>query len=158
MSRRDQIRMSDAEVDAFLAHERIVTCATLGRSGRPHLLPLWFTPHVPTRVDCWTFAASQKVRNLEALPQATLQVEAGVSYEELRGVSMECDVELIDDIDAVAEIGLGLSVRYTEGLTPDTVPDGLAQFVTKQAVKRVGLRFHPTRIVSWDHGKLGGVY
>ena len=104
------------------------------------------------------FAAAQKVRNLEALPQATLQVEAGVSYEELRGVSMECDVELIDDIDAVAEIGLGLSVRYTEGLTADTVPDGLAEFVTKQATKRIGLRFRPTRILSWDHGKLGGVY
>jgi hypothetical protein len=30
--------------------------------------------------------------------------------------------------------------------------------VEGQAPKRVGLTFHPTRIVSWDHGKLGGTY
>lgn len=115
-------------------------------------------PHTPTRIDCWTFAASQKVRNLQAVPQATVQVESGLSYEELRGVSMECDVEIVDDVERVAAIGLALSVRYTEGLTAEVAPDGLRDFVTKQAAKRVGLRFRPTRIISWDHGKLGGVY
>lgn len=158
MSRRDQIRMSDNEIDAFLDEQRIVTVATLGRSGRPHLLPLWYTAHTPTRIDCWTFAASQKVVNLRALPQATLQVEAGDSYEQLCGVSMECDVELVDELDRVAEIGLGLSVRYTDGITDDNVPEELKQFVAKQAKKRVGLRFHPTHVISWDHRKLGGVY
>jgi hypothetical protein len=28
----------------------------------------------------------------------------------------------------------------------------------KRAAKRVGLRFRPTRIVTWDHRKLGGSY
>jgi hypothetical protein len=36
-------------------------------------------------------------------------------------------------------------------------PEALAG-VRKQAVKRVGLRFTPTRVVSWDHRKLGGAY
>jgi hypothetical protein len=157
-SRRNQIRMTDEEVDTYLATQRIVTCATLTRAGRPHLLPLWYVPHTPTHLDCWTFAASQKVRNLRAVPQATVQVESGLSYEELRGVSMECDVEIIDDTEQVAAIGLALTVRYTEGLTAESVPDGVRDFVAKQAAKRVGLRFQPTRIMSWDHGKLGGVY
>jgi hypothetical protein len=31
--------------------------------------------------------------------------------------------------------------------------------IAKQAPKRIGLTFTPTRIVSWDHRKLGeGVY
>jgi hypothetical protein len=30
--------------------------------------------------------------------------------------------------------------------------------VAAQAPKRVGLTFHPTRTVSWDHRKLGDVY
>lgn len=157
-SRRNQIRMTTDEVDAYLAAQRTITCATLSSAGRPHLLPLWYVPHTPTRIDCWTFAASQKVRNLQAVPQATVQVESGLSYEELRGVSMECDVEIVDDVERVAAIGLALSVRYTEGLTAEVAPDGLRDFVTKQAAKRVGLRFRPTRIISWDHGKLGGVY
>lgn len=158
MSRRDQIRMSDDEVDAFLAEERIMTCASVGSNVRPHLLPMWYAPDTPTRLDCWTYASSQKVRNLRALPQATVQVESGDSYEQLRGVSMECDVELVDDPEVVAGIGMALTVRYTAGLNGDGISDDLTQFVRKQATKRIGLRFHPTRIISWDHRKLGGVY
>jgi hypothetical protein len=30
--------------------------------------------------------------------------------------------------------------------------------IRAQAQKRVGLTFRPTRIVSWDHTKLGGAY
>lgn len=158
MSRRDQIRMSDKEVDAYLAVERIMTCASLGSDGRPHLVPLWYAPDTPTRLDCWTYASSQKVRNLRSLPKATVQVESGNGYERLRGVSMECDVELIDDTDTVAAIGLAVTARYPAELPIDPVKDDRAQFVRKQAPKRVGLRFYPTRIVSWDHQKLGGVF
>lgn len=157
-SRRNQIRMAPDEVDTYLADQRTLTCATLSRVGRPHLLPLWYVPRTPTHLECWTFAASQKVRNLQAVPQATVQVESGLSYEELRGVSMECEVEIVDDAEQVAAIGLSLTVRYAEGLTAESVPDGVRAFVAKQAAKRVGLRFRPTRIISWDHGKLGGVY
>jgi hypothetical protein len=32
------------------------------------------------------------------------------------------------------------------------------QMVEKQAPKRVGLRFLPTRTVTWDHRKLAGAY
>ena len=36
--------------------------------------------------------------------------------------------------------------------------DGITDLVEQQAAKRVGLRFTPTRILSWDHRKLGGCY
>ena len=92
-SRRDQIRMSDDEVIAFLAEHKVVTVATVGPKGRPHLMPLWYVPH-GTTLTGWTYAKSQKAKNLERDPRATLQVEDGVEYAELRGVMMECDVEL----------------------------------------------------------------
>ncbi len=73
--------MTDAEVTAFLAEERIVTCATMGPRGWPHLMPLWYVLRpvpepTPTgvagpRLWAWTYAASQKVRNLERDPRAT---------------------------------------------------------------------------------------
>ncbi|MEE6178330.1 pyridoxamine 5'-phosphate oxidase family protein [Mycobacterium sp. 050134] len=150
--------MTDGEVDTYLTTHQTLTCATLSRAGRPRLLPLWYVPHTPTRLDCWAFAASQKVRNLQSVPQATVQVESGLSYAELRGVSMECDVEIIDDIERLAAIGLALTVRYAKGRTAESAPDGVREFVAKQAAKRVGRRFQPTRIISWGHGKLGGVY
>jgi PPOX class probable F420-dependent enzyme len=149
MDHRRQIRMSDAELAAFLEERRTVTCATIGPGGRPHLAALWYLP-VGGRLDCWTYAASQKARNLERDPRATLLTETGMAYQELRGVSMECDAELVRDPDQVLGIGVALAVRY--GATPG--PE-LRAGLAPQAAKRVGIRFHPTRVSSWDHRKLG---
>ena len=53
------------------------------------------------------------------------------------------------------KVGLELFSRYGGG--GDPAPE-VREMVEKQAPKRVGLRFTPTRIVSWDHRKLGGGY
>src|SRR5438309_1463709 len=109
MSRREQIKMSEAEVAAFLAEERTVTCATIGPRGWPHLMPLWYVLRdAPAgepgpRLWAWTYAVSQKVRNLERDARATLQVEAAESYEQLRGAMLECDVRVHRDIELVKE-------------------------------------------------------
>ena len=149
MDRRRQIRMSEAELAAFLDAQRTVTCATIGPGGRPHLTGLWYRP-VDGRLDCWTYAASQKARNLERDPRATLMTETGASYQELRGVTMECDAELVRDPDQVLDIGAALAVRHGATDTPE-----LRAALAPQAAKRVGIRFTPTRVSSWDHRKLG---
>ena len=149
MDRRRQIRMSEAELAAFLDAQRTVICATIGPEGRPHLVALWYVP-TGAQLDCWTYAASQKARNLARDPRATLLTEAGTTYQELRGVSLECDAELVRDPAQVLDIGVALATRYS-GASP--TPD-LRAALTPQAAKRVGVRFHPTRVSSWDHRKL----
>jgi len=134
------IRMSDSEVAEFLASQRVVTCATVGPRGWPHLMPLWYVLRVPgdggpgPRLWAWTYAASQKVRNIERHPRATLQLEAGEAYAELRGVMLECE-------DPPAELPV----------------EGRAM-IEAQAPKRVGLEFVERRRASFDHRKLGGAY
>ena len=150
-SRREQIKMTPDEVRAFLDEEKVVTCATIGPNGRPHLMPLWFVRD-GDELRGWTFAKSQKARNLERDPRATLQVEAGVEYPELRGVMMECDVHLERETARVEAYGTGLVDRYGGG------DPAMKDFFRAQAPKRVGLTFTPTRTVSWDHRKLGGTY
>ena len=152
MSRRDQIVMSDAEVRAFLDEERIVTCATLGPGGRPHLMPLWYVVR-EDRLWAWTYAKSQKVVNLRRDPRATLQVEAGGGdYGQLRGVMLEADTVLHEEVGAVAEVGAAIASRYAG---TEVAPE----VVMAQATKRVSLEFVERRGVSWDHRKLGsGVY
>jgi PPOX class probable F420-dependent enzyme len=151
---REQIRMSEEERLRFLEEERVVTCASLGPRGRPHLMPLWYALDGGA-VLAWTYARSQKTRNLERIPQATLQVEAGRDvYEELRGVMMECDVEIVREPERVQAIGLALARRYS-GIAPGSdLPEDARRAVLAQAPKRVGFRFAPTRVVSWDHRKL----
>lgn len=153
MLKRSQIAMSPAELQAFLAAERVVTVATIGPNGRPHLMPLWYVMD-GALISAWTFAKSQKVRNLERRPQATLQVEAGDRYEELRGAMLECNVEIIRGVEAVTAIGLALGARYALDPSAAASPERPA-LVAQQAPKRVGLRFRPTRVASWDHRKLG---
>jgi PPOX class probable F420-dependent enzyme len=154
MSRRAEITMSDADLHALLADERVVTCATMGPNGRPHLMPLWYVAD-GAAISAWTYGKSQKVRNVERLPQATLLVESGHGYDELRGAMLECDVEIVRDAERLAALGLRLARRY-RGLPAGDVSPDVRAAVLKQAAKRVGLVFRPTRIVTWDHRKLGG--
>jgi PPOX class probable F420-dependent enzyme len=155
-SRRDQIRMTDDELQDFLDEQKIVSVATIGPNGRPHLVPLWYVVDGDD-LRGWTYAKSQKAKNLERDPHATLQIEDGVDYAHLRGVMFECDVEVERDPEKVADYGMALFGRYGPG--PDgEVPDEVRDMVLKQAEKRIGLRFVPTRTVSWDHSKLGGTY
>ncbi|HEX5192985.1 MAG TPA: pyridoxamine 5'-phosphate oxidase family protein [Solirubrobacteraceae bacterium] len=153
MSDRDRIRMTAAEVEAFLTEEHLVTVATMGPSGRPHLMPLFYVAQ-GTDVLCFTYGASQKVRNLRRDPRATLQVEAGRRYDELRGVMMECDAELLVDHEDVLDVGLALARGTAQREALDAEAAGRArEVVARQATKRVAVRFRPTRIVSWDHRK-----
>jgi Pyridoxamine 5'-phosphate oxidase len=158
--------------------ERTVICATLGPRGWPHLMPLWYVlraaPPEPgshtdvppadegsLRLWAWTYAASQKVRNLERDSRATLLVETGESYEQLRGVTLECEVAIHRDIETVAALGREIFRRYAapRGRPPASeLHSDVAAMVRRQAAKRVGLEFIERRRATWDHAKLGGAY
>jgi PPOX class probable F420-dependent enzyme len=154
VSRRDQIKMAPDEVRAFLEEERTVTCATNGRDGFPHLMPLWYVLR-DDRIWAWTYAKSQKTKNLERDPRATLQVEAGLDYPELRGVMLRCEVVVHRDVEVIEGIAMGLVDRYNgPGPEFDPIRDGFR----KQAPKRVGLEFVERDRVTWDHRKLRGTY
>ena len=103
-SRRDQIKLTDEELAQLLDEERVVTVASFGPRGWPHLMPMWFTTR-DGEVWIWTFAKSQKVRNLERDPRATLQVEAGDEYDELRGAMIEAEAVIERDPDTILEFG-----------------------------------------------------
>jgi general stress protein 26 len=167
VSRRELIRMSDSEVADFLTCERVATCATAGPRGWPHLMPLWYVLREPgdggprPRLWAWTYAASQKVRNLERDARATLLLEAGEAYAELRGVMLECEVQIHRDLQTVARLGEEIMLRAAlpRGSDPPAeLPDEGRAMIEAQAPKRVALEFVERRRASFDHRKLGGVY
>jgi len=153
VSRRDQIAMSDLEVAEFLLEQRVVVVATNSTHGWPHLMPLWYVTR-QGEMWAWTYAKSQKVRNLERDDRATLQVDAGEEYQELRGVMVQARVVIHRDLDAVAGVGTEIFRRYGSG----ALGDEFLAAVRAQAAKRVALQFVPQRLASWDHRKLGGMY
>ena len=145
--------MSDEEAAAFLDEQRTVICATNGRDGWPHLMPLWYVVR-DGRLWSWTYAKSQKTRNLERDARASLQVEAGEQYDQLRGVLLRCEVTIHREVEDVAQLGLEIFARYTG---PD-LPDDVRAMVRSQAPKRVALEFAERSRATWDHRKLAGVY
>jgi nitroimidazol reductase NimA-like FMN-containing flavoprotein (pyridoxamine 5'-phosphate oxidase superfamily) len=153
VSRRDQIRMTEAEQAAFLEDSRVLICATNGVRGWPHLMPLWYVIR-DGELWAWTYASSQKVLNLERDPRATLQLEAGESYDQLRGVMIEARTQIHSELDVVAEVGAEIAERYMGA----TLNDDARAALRSQAAKRVGLQFVAQSVASWDHRKLGGTY
>lgn len=145
VSRRDTIRMTDDEVLAFLGEERTVVCATIGPKGWPHLMPLWYVVR-GAEIWAWTYAKSQKVKNLERDPRATLQVEAGETYDQLRGVMFETETVIHADTPFVQAFGEELFERY--------MGNAASEMVAAQAPKRVALQFVERTRATWDHRKL----
>lgn len=159
--------MGADEVAAFLVQERTVVCATVGPRGWPHLMPLWYVLRERSggrpgpQLWSWTYAASQKVRNLERDPRATLQVEAGELYHELRGVMLECEVAIHRDLEIVKTLGHEIFARYGVPRgepAPAELPREVGAVVDQQAAKRVAMQFIELDRATWDHRKLGGVY
>ena len=155
MSRRDEIQLSDAEQRELLESERIVVVASQGSRGWPHLMPLWYVPR-DGEIWIYTYAKSQKVKNLVRDPRATLMVETGHEYGELRGVEIEAEAEIHRDLETVYDVAQELTVRYSDDIS--SVEGDAAEALKAQARKRVAVRFEARRIASWDHRKLGGTY
>jgi len=157
MSRRDQIRLTDAEIQDFLASSKTVILCSNGRDGHPHVMPMWFRVAEDGAIEMTTYSRSQKVLNLKRDPRATLLVESGIGYAELKGVMFRGRVEIVDEVERVVDTMMAASNERQ----PVTDPEQLAvlrEAMKKTASKRVLLRVKPDRVISWDHAKLGGVY
>jgi PPOX class probable F420-dependent enzyme len=155
VSRRGQIVLSDAELAELLAGERVAIVSSLGPRGWPHSMPLWFVAR-EGEVWIWTYAKSQKVRNLERDPRATVLIETGDEYDELRGAMIEAEAVLHRDLATVLGFAEELTLRYAAGIS--SIEGDAKAALEAQAPKRVAVQFKPRRTATWDHRKLGGTY
>ena len=151
VNQRAQIRMSDDEVGAFLRQSRTATVATIGPGGFPHLVAMWYGV-IGDAVYIETKAKSQKAVNLRRDPRMVFMVEAGTSYETLRGVSVEGNAVIIEESDGQEYWDAAISVyeRYTGPYTEDARP--IVEFMMN---KRIVVKLVADRVRSWDHRKLG---
>lgn len=156
MSRRDQITMTDEEIADYLREARTMILVSNGKDGYPHPMPMWFAVGEDNTVYMTTFRKSQKISNLQRNPKVALLVESGDSYQALKSVLIYTEVELIDDVEATRDILFNISVQ--RGDLNEDAGDTVRQGMMKTAEKRIGMKFTPRKIISWDHSKLGGVY
>lgn len=148
---RADTSMTPAEIGALLDEGRSLQVATNGADGYPHLTTLWYHL-VDGSVTFRSFTKSQRIVNLKRDPRITVLVEAGESYDQLRGVMIQGTAELDDDPYRVMETYLGVTRRMQgSDVTPEAVEMLFGRFRDKNTVVTV----RPERVISWDHRKGG---
>jgi PPOX class probable F420-dependent enzyme len=147
---RAKIVMSDAVIAEFIDRSRTATLATVLPSGRPHLVAMWYAV-LDGEIWFETKAKSQKAVNLRRDPTVTVMIEDGLTYNTLRGVSIDGRAEIVDaDPDLLLRVGISVWERYTGPYSDDMKP-----FVDQMMHNRIAVRVVPERTRSWDHRKLG---
>ena len=155
-SRRKHIEMTAAELRAYLDAAKTIVIVSNGRRGYPHAMPMWFAREEDGTILCTTFAKSQKVLNWRRDAKATLLVESGLEYAELKGAMVYARCEIVEDAEAVKDALVAINAK---GRSLDAAGRAkLRETVAGTAAKRVLLKFTPERVVSWDHAKMGGRY
>lgn len=153
MSGRDAVKMSDEEIRTFLDDNLKVQVASVGKDGAPHLTTLFYIVH-EGKIAFWTYARSQKIRNLERDHRLSALVEDGTDYFELRGISINGTAELVRDPDRIWEIGSRVAVRMVGANSMDDLGDIGREAVEKQVTKRIAVVIHPDSVATWDHRKM----
>jgi PPOX class probable F420-dependent enzyme len=148
-NQRAQITMTDEEIAGFIERSRTATMATVGPNGTPHLVAMWYAV-LDGKIWFETKSRAQKVVNLRRNPQITCMIEDGITYEALRGVSIEGNGVIVEDPDEIWKVGVNVFERYNGPYTEEMKP-----FVEIMLNKRVVVRVDPVRVRSWDHRKLG---
>jgi PPOX class probable F420-dependent enzyme len=148
-NQRAQITMSDEEVAAFVERSRTATMATVGPDGMPHLVAMWYAV-IDGQVWFETKSASQKAQNLRRDDRLVCMIEDGLTYDTLRGVSLEGRGVIVEDPQALWDIGVNVWERYTGPYSDDAKP-----MIEVMLRKRVAVRLEVARVRSWDHRKLG---
>lgn len=151
--RRDLISMSTEDMWNFIETRKSVQVATINRDGSPHLTTLWFAI-VDGRIVLETFTKSQKIVNLQRDPRIAVLFESGEVYEDLKGVSINATAELVSDVDRVHQLHLAVLLRNT----PEIPEETLDKVSAGMAPKKTAVLVTPEKVMSWDHGKLGGIY
>lgn len=148
--------MTESEASAFAREQQTLIIVSNGHDGFPHPMPMWFALDESGRFLVSTFGRSQKVRNFQRDPRATLLIEDGSTYQSLRGLVVKANTDILTDPEAVLDVMV--RIRLKEAKADDADRAQLRTALRKASQKRVILRFAPESVMSWDHGKLGGVY
>lgn len=151
---RERIRIDDDGVRRLLESSGTVQVASNGPHGWPHLVPMWFVLDEGL-ITFTTYATSQKVKNLQRDPRIAVLVESGDVYDQLRGVMIEGEAELIIGDPRQTALAMATSAARRAGQPPPTFND-LPDPLPGAAHKRCVVRIHPLRYRSWDHSKLTG--
>jgi PPOX class probable F420-dependent enzyme len=150
---RKLIELTPEERRPYMAEAKTIVLCTNGPKGYPHAVAMWFAIDDDETVWMTTYRKSQKAVNIRRNPKVALHVESGTVYNQLKGVLIRGDAEVIDNSEVVLSV-----MKRVQGKMYGSFPTGIDEAMRAQARKRVAIKITPRRISSWDHAKLAGGY
>ena len=142
------IQLSDEEVDQLMSHTGRCRIATIGPGEDINLTPMTFGW---ADGKAYIFARGQKIANLRRKDTATLLVDIGDAWRELKGVMMHGKATVLEDAAAEREDDGLAAARHN---IADKHNLDKPHDATASGNSRRWIVFTPTRIITWDNSKL----
>ncbi len=134
---REQLRLSDDELDELLTTERMLRAATVSPEGMPHVVPLWFVWY-ERAIWVNSLRRSKRTHDVAAGSQVALCVDTGVQYGDLRGAVLYGSFTPAAGEPGLAQVKAAFARKYWN---VESVPD---------LRSHEWLLLRPDRVVSWD--------
>ena len=134
----------------LLETEMVMRLGTVNPYGLPHVVPIWYLPDRDSGAIYFsTPEDSRKARNVAETPKASLTVDQGVSYFELRAVVAEGDVRRVTDDDRRSTVERRWCERYFD--EPER-PDFMDLLYDGRPWAWYAVE--PSQWASWDNAKI----
>ena len=134
----------------LLEEGMVMRLATVDPYGLPHVVPIWYVADRET--GCVYFSTpedSRKVRDVEETPKASLTVDEGAYYFDLRAVIVEGTVSVLEDADERERIERAWCRKYFD---QDERPEYMS--LLYQGRPWEWFRVDPSRWISWDNSAI----
>ncbi len=133
-------RLSDQDIQEFLATKEVVLLATVHTDGSPLAMPVWFW-HDPSALTMVSERETQKVRNLRRDPRACVVADSG-SRQEARAVIIGGRAEFLSDSPERRALVRALLNKYHPDLGRKWGGDAMP-------ANRVMFRIKPAWVRTW---------
>ena len=126
----------------------VVSVATVGPDGSPHVVPLWFV-WLEDAVYVSTRRGARTWRNALADPRVSVTIDVGRSWTEIAGIMIEGLAEPLAAEHARMRAPMS---AWHEKYRSLLAGEGFGRF-TEEVRGLAFLRVEPGRLLSWDHAR-----
>ena len=149
----DSLRLSADDIDALMTSESRLRIATVGPGSDINLTPMTFGW---AGGKVYVFGRGQKVANLRRKATATVLVDTGEKWRELKGIMMRGEAQVLETAEQEENDAHLAAARMNLGEKHGLVRDGatVPYDATASGRSRRWIVFTPKTVVSWNNENL----
>lgn len=149
----DHLKLTESELNNIMQREARLRIATVGPGTDINLTPMTFGW---ANGKVYIFGRGQKIANLRRTSTATVLVDIGEAWRELKGVMLRGKATVLEDAEAeqadadlfAAQLNLG----HKHGLNKEGEIEPYR--ATAAGKSRRWIVFSPEKVTTWDNAKL----